>query len=96
MAEQAAGAIAAVDSTNSASVSATVGAASHPVDAATRDGLVAAADRALCWAKAASGNRVAAAETSLARIANADASAACQSLRWPTSALSRTPAMAPP
>jgi diguanylate cyclase (GGDEF)-like protein len=57
-------AIAGLASTAGVSVTASVGAACHPGDAATRDGLVAEADGALYRAKESGGDRVAVAGVS--------------------------------
>jgi len=59
VAQRIAAAIATLDSKAGESLTASVGAASHPDDAATRDGLVAAADRALYRAKNLGGDGVA-------------------------------------
>ena len=57
-------AIAGLDSTTGVPITASVGAAFHPGDAATRDGLVAEADGALYRAKESGGDRVAVAGVS--------------------------------
>jgi diguanylate cyclase (GGDEF)-like protein len=62
-------AIAALDTGGCAPVTMSIGAASHPDDATTRDDLVAAADGALYQAKASGGNQVATLEVASGGVA---------------------------
>jgi len=92
VAERVRAAITTVDSIDGASVSASVGVASHPGDATTRDGLVGAADHALYRAKNLRGDGVAVANVAHAGWTRAGLAMGCPEAGKGTEVASRVTA----